>query len=66
MSAVFIFTSYTASIVALLQSTSKIIQTLSDLLNSNMDLGVEDTNHTQITISQRKRNQFEKKFTKIK
>ena len=43
MSAVFIFTSYTASIVALLQSTSKSIQTLFDLLNSNMDLGVEDT-----------------------
>lgn len=43
MSAVFIFTSYTASIVALLQSTSKSIQTLPDLLNSNMDLGVEET-----------------------
>lgn len=43
MSAVFVFTSYTASIVALLQSTSKSIQTLSDLLNSNMELGVEDT-----------------------
>lgn len=43
MSAVFIFTSYTASIVALLQSTSKNIQTLADLLNSNIDLGVEET-----------------------
>lgn len=43
MSAVFIFTSYTASIVALLQSTSKSIQSLSDLLNSNMELGVEET-----------------------
>lgn len=43
MSAVFMFTSYTASIVALLQSTSKSIRTLSDLLNSNMELGVEDT-----------------------
>lgn len=43
LSAVFIFTSYTASIVSLLQSTTKNIQTLTDLLNSNMVLGVEDT-----------------------
>lgn len=43
MSAVFFFTSYTASIVALLQSTSKSIRTLSDLLNSKLDLGMEDT-----------------------
>lgn len=33
---------YTANIVVLLQSTSKSIQTLSDLLNSNLELGVED------------------------
>lgn len=33
--------------MALLQSTSKSIQTLSDLLNSNIELGVEDTPYTR-------------------
>lgn len=39
----FIFTSYTAKIVALLQSTTKTIRTLEDLLNSKMEFGVQDT-----------------------
>ncbi|CAH2260941.1 jg17717 [Pararge aegeria aegeria] len=39
----FLYTSYSANIVALLQSSSNEIQTLTDLLNSKMELGVEDT-----------------------
>lgn len=40
---VFLYTSYSASIVALLQSSSDKIRTLSDLLNSKLELGSEDT-----------------------
>lgn len=39
----FIYTSYTANIVALLQSSSTAIKTLEDLLSSSMEFGVEDT-----------------------
>lgn len=39
----FVFTSYTAKIVALLQSTTKSIRTLEDLLHSQMGFGVQDT-----------------------
>lgn len=41
------YTSYTANIVALLQSTSQSIRTLSDLLHSNMEFGVEDTPYSR-------------------
>ncbi|KAI5651759.1 ligand-gated ion channel domain-containing protein [Phthorimaea operculella] len=41
----FLFTAYSASIVALLQSSSKQIRTLSDLLNSRLELGVENTTY---------------------
>lgn len=40
--------SYAASIVALLQSSSKRINTLHDLLESKMKLGVEDTAYNRI------------------
>lgn len=43
VSLIFIYTSYTANIVALLQSTSDRIRTLSDLSKSNIELGVQDT-----------------------
>lgn len=39
----FIYTSYTANIVALLQSTSNKINTLEDLLNSDMVMATDDT-----------------------
>lgn len=39
----FLFTSYSANIVALLQSPSKKIKTLKDLYNSRLKLGVDDT-----------------------
>ncbi|XP_049869351.1 uncharacterized protein LOC126369101 [Pectinophora gossypiella] len=39
----FLFTAYSANIVALLQSTSKQIRTLQDLLNSKLELGAENT-----------------------
>lgn len=39
---IFVFTSYTANIVALLQTPTKSIQTLEDLYNSKLALGVED------------------------
>lgn len=38
----FLYTSYTANIVALLQSSSNAIKSLEDLLNSNIEIGVED------------------------
>ncbi|KAJ3642290.1 hypothetical protein Zmor_025090 [Zophobas morio] len=38
----FLYTSYSANIVALLQSTTNSIQTLEDLLQSRIKLGVED------------------------
>nr|XP_026488460.1 ionotropic receptor 75a-like [Vanessa tameamea] len=39
----FLYTSYSANIVALLQSSSNQINTLADLLNSKLELGVEET-----------------------
>lgn len=39
----FIYTSFTANIVALLQSTSKSFKTVSDLQNPLIRIGVEDT-----------------------
>ncbi|CAK1547131.1 unnamed protein product [Leptosia nina] len=39
---VFLYTSYSANIVALLQSNSNKIRTLADLLNSKLELGAED------------------------
>nr|AST36363.1 putative ionotropic receptor IR75q.1 [Cydia fagiglandana] len=39
----FLYTAYSASIVVLLQSSSNQIRTLTDLLNSKLELGVEDT-----------------------
>nr|ANQ46495.1 ionotropic receptor 3 [Phyllotreta striolata] len=38
----FLYTSYSANIVAILQSTTESIKTLDDLLNSRISLGVED------------------------
>ncbi|KAL3269449.1 hypothetical protein HHI36_008519 [Cryptolaemus montrouzieri] len=38
----FIYTAYSGMILALLQSTSNMITTLDDLLNSGIDLGIED------------------------
>lgn len=43
----FIYTSYTANIVALLQSTTKDITTLKHLLHSPIELGVEDTPYSR-------------------
>ncbi|KAL7023741.1 hypothetical protein ACKWTF_012758 [Chironomus riparius] len=39
----FLYASYSANIVALLQSPSNKIQTLADLLNSRLEFGVDDT-----------------------
>nr|QLI62109.1 ionotropic receptor 75a2 [Streltzoviella insularis] len=47
----FLYTSYSASIVALLQSSSKQIRTLSDLLHSKLELGVEDTPYNRYYFS---------------
>lgn len=51
LSLIFIYTSYAANIVALLQSTSYNIRTLSDLLNSDMELAVEDTPYSHFFFS---------------
>lgn len=47
MTLIFIYTSYTANIVALLQTTSKSFRTLRDLLDSNFEFGVEDTPYSR-------------------
>lgn len=39
----FLYSAYTANIVSLLQSPSKSIQTMEDLYNSKLKLGVDDT-----------------------
>lgn len=43
ISLMFLYTSYSANIVALLQSSSNSINTLSDLLKSRLEVGVDDT-----------------------
>lgn len=43
----FIYTSYTANIVALLQSTSKKINSLDDLLVSGMEMAADDNPYTR-------------------
>nr|ALR72541.1 ionotropic receptor IR2 [Colaphellus bowringi] len=43
VSLMFLYTSYSANIVALLQSSSTSIQTLEDLLKSRLQVGVDDT-----------------------
>ncbi|XP_050672799.1 ionotropic receptor 75a-like [Leptidea sinapis] len=48
---VLIYTSYSANIVALLQSKSNQIKTLSDLLNSKLEVGVEDTSYNRYFLS---------------
>lgn len=49
----FLYASYSANIVALLQSPSNKIQTLTDLLNSRLEFGVDDTvfNHFYFKVS---------------
>lgn len=49
----FLYASYSANIVALLQSPSNKIQTLADLLNSRLKFGVDDTvfNHFYFSVS---------------
>ncbi|XP_045497539.1 ionotropic receptor 75a-like [Colias croceus] len=48
---VFLYTSYSANIVALLQSNSNQIRTLGDLLNSRLELGAEDTTYNRYHFS---------------
>nr|ARB05667.1 ionization receptor 75q1 [Mythimna separata] len=48
---VFLYTSYSANIVVLLQSTSNQIRTLPDLLNSKLELGVEDVAYNRYYFS---------------
>lgn len=49
----FLYTSYTANIVALLQSTTNSIRTLEDLLKSQLEFGVDDTpyNHYYFSVN---------------
>lgn len=53
ISLMFLYTSYSANIVALLQSSSTSIQTLQDLLSSRLQVGVDDTvfNHFYFPVS---------------
>ncbi|KAI8423338.1 hypothetical protein MSG28_014352, partial [Choristoneura fumiferana] len=50
----FLYTAYSASIVVLLQSSSNQIRTLSDLLQSKLELGVEDTPYNRFWFSDAK------------
>lgn len=51
----FLYTSYSATIVALLQSSSNSINTLNDLLHSRLSVGVDDTvfNHFYFPVSKK-------------
>lgn len=53
ISLMFLYNSYSANIVALLQSSSTSIQTLKDLLDSRLQVGVDDTvfNHFYFPVS---------------
>ncbi|XP_036216328.2 ionotropic receptor 75a isoform X1 [Bactrocera oleae] len=48
VSTLFLYTSFSANIVALLQSPSEAIQTLSDLTQSPLEVGVQDTVYNKI------------------
>ncbi|XP_067647955.1 ionotropic receptor 75a [Eurosta solidaginis] len=48
VSTLFLYTSFSANIVALLQSPSDAIQTLSDLTQSPLEIGVQDTVYNKI------------------
>nr|QKN21059.1 ionotropic receptor [Bactrocera correcta] len=48
VSTLFLYTSFSANIVALLQSPSEAIQTLSDLTQSPLEVGVQDTQYNKI------------------
>ncbi|XP_026833734.1 uncharacterized protein LOC6544991 isoform X2 [Drosophila erecta] len=48
VAALFLFTSFSANIVALLQSPSDAIQSLSDLGQSPLEIGVQDTQYNKI------------------
>ncbi|XP_044730365.1 glutamate receptor 1-like [Chrysoperla carnea] len=48
----FLFTSYTANIVSLLQAPSSSIKTLEDLVNSRLDVGVMDLSYNHIYFPQ--------------
>lgn len=47
-----IFTSYSASIVAILQSPSHMIQTIDDLLNSPLKLALQDSGYNRYNYEQ--------------
>lgn len=47
LSSVFFYTSFTASIVGILQSTTRSIQTLTDLYTSKLELGATDTQYNR-------------------
>lgn len=56
ISLMFLYTSYSANIVALLQSTTDSMRTLDDLLSSRIKLGVEDIVYAHYYFSVRLRN----------
>ncbi|CAH2075857.1 unnamed protein product, partial [Iphiclides podalirius] len=48
LSSLFVFTSYSAKVVAILQSPSNALQTIDDLTNSPMTLGVQETTYKKV------------------
>lgn len=48
LTAVFLFTSYSASIVALLQSPSNSIKTINDLVESSMTFSAQDNPYNDV------------------
>lgn len=48
LSSLFLFTSYSAKIVAILQSPSDALQTIDDLTDSPMTLGVQETTYKKV------------------
>ncbi|EEB11412.1 ionotropic glutamate receptor-invertebrate, putative [Pediculus humanus corporis] len=61
----FLYISYSASIVAILQSSDKSIQTLSDLFNSYLEVGADNVSYSQYYFKSAN-DTFRKKFYKVK
>lgn len=48
MTSLFVFTAYSAKIVAILQTPSNALQTIDDLVRSPMTIGVQETTYKKV------------------
>ncbi|XP_068632718.1 uncharacterized protein [Battus philenor] len=54
LSSLFVFTSYSAKVVSILQAPSRALQTIDDLTDSPMGLGVQDTTYKKVYFAESK------------